>query len=89
MLDGTNHFYKDGQPIFHYIGCSTFSKYTVLPEISLTEVNKVTPLEEVCLLGCAVTSSMGAVMNTTKVEESATMAKASQIIAININENKF
>lgn len=107
MPDGTTRFYKDGEPIFHYMGCSTFSEYTVLPEISLAKVNKEAPLEEVCLLGCGVTTGMGAVMNTAKVEEGATvaifglggiglsavigatMAKASRIIAIDINESKF
>jgi S-(hydroxymethyl)glutathione dehydrogenase/alcohol dehydrogenase len=107
MPDGTSRFYKDGQPIFHYMGCSTFSEYTVLPEISLAKVNKEAPLEEVCLLGCGVTTGMGAVMNTAKVEEGATvaifglggiglsaiigatMAKASRIIAVDINESKF
>jgi len=107
MPDGTTRFYKDGQPIFHYMGCSTFSEYTVLPEISLAKVNPTAPLEEVCLLGCGVTTGMGAVMNTAKVEEGATvaifglggiglsaiigstMAKASKIIAIDINESKF
>ena len=107
MPDGTSRFYKDGQPIYHYMGCSTFSEYTVLPEISLAKVNKEAPLEEVCLLGCGVTTGMGAVMNTAKVEEGATvaifglggiglsaiigatMAKASRIIAVDINESKF
>ena len=74
MPDGTSRFYKDGQPIYHYMGCSTFSEYTVLPEISLAKVNKEAPLEEVCLLGCGVTTGMGAVMNTAKVEEGATVA---------------
>lgn len=107
MPDGTTRFFKDGKPIFHYMGCSTFSEYTVLPEISLAKVNKEAPLEEVCLLGCGVTTGMGAVMNTAKVEEGATvaifgiggiglaaiigatMARASRIIAIDINESKF
>ncbi|WP_414729561.1 S-(hydroxymethyl)glutathione dehydrogenase/class III alcohol dehydrogenase [Zhongshania aliphaticivorans] len=107
MPDGTTRFYKDGQPIYHYMGCSTFSEYTVLPEISLAKVNPAAPLEEVCLLGCGVTTGMGAVMNTAKVEEGdtvaifglggiglsavigAVMAKASRIIAIDINESKF
>ena len=69
MPDGTSRFYKDGQPIFHYMGCSTFSEYTVLPEISLAKVSKKAPLEEVCLLGCGVTTGMGAVLNTAKVEK--------------------
>ena len=107
MPDGTSRFYKDGKPIFHYMGCSTFSEYTVLPEISLAKVNPKAPLEEVCLLGCGVTTGMGAVMNTAKVEAGdtvaifglggiglsavigAAMAKASRIIAIDINESKF
>nr|WP_201584575.1 S-(hydroxymethyl)glutathione dehydrogenase/class III alcohol dehydrogenase [Psychrobacter jeotgali] len=74
MPDGTTRFYKDGEPIYHYMGCSTFSEYTVLPEISLAKVNKEAPLEEVCLLGCGVTTGMGAVMNTAKVEEGDTVA---------------
>lgn len=74
MPDGTSRFFKDGQPIFHYMGCSTFSEYTVLPEISLAKVNKAAPLEEVCLLGCGVTTGMGAVMNTANVEAGATVA---------------
>jgi S-(hydroxymethyl)glutathione dehydrogenase/alcohol dehydrogenase len=107
MPDGTTRFSKDGQPIYHYMGCSTFSEYTVLPEISLAKVSKEAPLEEVCLLGCGVTTGMGAVMNTAKVQAGdtvaifgiggiglaaiigATMAKASRIIAIDINESKF
>lgn len=74
MPDGTTRFYKDGQPIYHYMGCSTFSEYTVLPEISLAKVNKEAPLEEVCLLGCGVTTGMGAVMNTAKVKKGDTVA---------------
>lgn len=107
MPDGTTRFYKDGQPIFHYMGCSTFSEYTVLPEISLAKVNKEAPLEEVCLLGCGVTTGMGAVLKTAKVKKGdtvaifglggiglsaiigATMAGASRIIGIDINESKF
>ncbi len=74
MPDGTTRFYKDGEPIFHYMGCSTFSEYTVLPEISLAKVNKEAPLEEVCLLGCGVTTGMGAVINTAKVKKGDTIA---------------
>ncbi|POF56214.1 S-(hydroxymethyl)glutathione dehydrogenase/class III alcohol dehydrogenase, partial [Vibrio vulnificus] len=74
MPDGTTRFYKDGKPIFHYMGCSTFSEYTVLPEISLAKVNKEAPLEEICLLGCGVTTGMGAVINTAKVKEGDTVA---------------
>ncbi|MDA9185325.1 S-(hydroxymethyl)glutathione dehydrogenase/class III alcohol dehydrogenase [Gammaproteobacteria bacterium] len=74
MPDGTSRFSCNGEPIFHYMGCSTFSEYTVLPEISLAKVNPEAPLEEVCLLGCGVTTGMGAVMNTAKVEAGATVA---------------
>ncbi|GLX78669.1 S-(hydroxymethyl)glutathione dehydrogenase [Thalassotalea insulae] len=74
MPDGTTRFYQNGKPIYHYMGCSTFSEYTVLPEISLAKVNPEAPLEEVCLLGCGVTTGMGAVMNTAKVEPGATVA---------------
>lgn len=74
MPDGTTRFSKDGEPIYHYMGTSTFSEYTVLPEISLAKVNPDAPLEEVCLLGCGVTTGMGAVLNTAKVEEGDTVA---------------
>lgn len=107
MPDGTTRFYKDGEPIYHYMGTSTFSEYTVLPEISLAKINKAADLKEVCLLGCGVTTGMGAVINTAKVQPGdtvaifglggiglsavigAVMAKASRIIAIDINESKF
>lgn len=68
MPDGTTRFSINGQPIYHYMGCSTFSEYTVLPEISLAKINPQAPLEEVCLLGCGVTTGMGAVLNTAKVQ---------------------
>jgi S-(hydroxymethyl)glutathione dehydrogenase/alcohol dehydrogenase len=74
MPDGTSRFYKDGKPLYHYMGCSTFSEYTVLPEISLAKVNKKAPLDEVCLFGCGVTTGIGAVMNTAKVKEGDTVA---------------
>ncbi|MBE1298442.1 MAG: S-(hydroxymethyl)glutathione dehydrogenase/class III alcohol dehydrogenase [Alteromonadaceae bacterium] len=74
MPDGTTRFYKDGKPIFHYMGCSTFSEYTVLPEIALAKVNPMASLKEVCLLGCGVTTGMGAVLNTAKVEPGASVA---------------
>jgi S-(hydroxymethyl)glutathione dehydrogenase/alcohol dehydrogenase len=68
MPDGTTRFYKDGKPIYHYMGCSTFSEYTVLPEISLAKVDKKAALDEVCLFGCGVTTGIGAVLNTAKVQ---------------------
>ncbi|GGO68161.1 S-(hydroxymethyl)glutathione dehydrogenase/class III alcohol dehydrogenase [Bowmanella pacifica] len=74
MPDGTSRFSINGQPIFHYMGCSTFSEYTVLPEIALAKINPKAPLEEVCLLGCGVTTGMGAVMNTAKVQPGDTVA---------------
>lgn len=74
MPDGTTRFYKDGKPIFHYMGCSTYSEYTVLPEIALAKVNPMASLKEVCLLGCGVTTGMGAVLNTAKVEPGASVA---------------
>jgi S-(hydroxymethyl)glutathione dehydrogenase / alcohol dehydrogenase len=74
MPDGTSRFSYNGQPIFHYMGCSTFSEYTVLPEISLARIAQDAPLEKVCLLGCGVTTGIGAVLNTAKVEEGASVA---------------
>ncbi|WP_421169747.1 S-(hydroxymethyl)glutathione dehydrogenase/class III alcohol dehydrogenase [Aeromonas dhakensis] len=74
MPDGTTRFSKDGQPIYHYMGTSTFSEYTVLPEISIAKVDPAAPLEEVCLLGCGVTTGIGAVMNTAKVIEGESVA---------------
>ena len=74
MPDGTTRFYKDGKPIYHYMGTSTFSEYTVLPEISLAKVNPSAPLEEICLLGCGVTTGMGAVSNAARVAEGDTVA---------------
>ena len=74
MPDGSSRFSKDGKPIYHYMGTSTFSEYTVLPEISVAKISKDAPLEKVCLLGCGVTTGIGAVMNTAKVEAGATVA---------------
>ncbi|MFV0665865.1 S-(hydroxymethyl)glutathione dehydrogenase/class III alcohol dehydrogenase [Denitromonas sp.] len=74
MPDGTTRFSYQGQPIYHYMGTSTFSEYTVVPEISLAKIPKEAPLEKVCLLGCGVTTGIGAVLNTAKVEAGATVA---------------
>ena len=68
MPDGTTRFSYNGQPIYHYMGCSTFSEYTVVAEVSLAKVNPEAPLEKVCLLGCGVTTGIGAVHNTAKVK---------------------
>ena len=74
MPDGTTRFSYQGQPIYHYMGTSTFSEYTVVPEISLAKIDKDAPLDKVCLLGCGVTTGIGAVLNTAKVEEGASVA---------------
>jgi S-(hydroxymethyl)glutathione dehydrogenase/alcohol dehydrogenase len=74
MPDGTTRFYKDGKPIFHYMGTSTFAERTVVAEVSLAKIDKAAPLEKVCLLGCGVTTGMGAVTNTAKVKEGDTVA---------------
>jgi S-(hydroxymethyl)glutathione dehydrogenase / alcohol dehydrogenase len=74
MPDGSSRFSLDGKPIFHYMGTSTFSEYTVLPEISVAKINPAAPLEKVCLLGCGVTTGIGAVLNTAKVTPGATVA---------------
>lgn len=74
MPDGTRRFSHKGKDIFHYMGCSTFSEYTVVPEIALAKINKAAPLEKVCLLGCGVTTGIGAVLNTARVEAGSTVA---------------
>ena len=68
MPDGTTRFSLDGKPLYHYMGTSTFSEYTVVPEIALAKVNKAAPLDKVCLLGCGITTGIGAVLNTAKVQ---------------------
>ena len=74
MPDGTTRFSYNGQPIYHYMGTSTFSEYTVVPEISLAKIDPDAPLEKVCLLGCGVTTGIGAVHNTAKVKPGDTVA---------------
>jgi len=74
MPDGTSRFSKDGTMLHHYMGTSTFSEYTVLPEIALAKIPREAPLEKVCLLGCGVTTGIGAVHNTAKVEPGSTVA---------------
>jgi len=73
MPDGTSRFSMlDGTPILHYMGCSTFSNHTVLPEIALAKVRKDAPFDKICYIGCGVTTGIGAVINTAKVEQGST-----------------
>lgn len=74
MPDGTTRFSKNGKTIYNYMGTSTFSEYSVIPEISLAVINKEAPLEKVCLLGCGITTGIGAVLNTAKVTPGSTVA---------------
>ena len=71
MPDGTSRFSLNGKPIYHYMGCSTFANYTVLPEIALAKIRKDAPFDMVCYIGCGVTTGVGAVINTAKVEPGA------------------
>ena len=71
MPNGTSRFSLDGEPLYHYMGTSTFANYTVLPEISLAKIRQDAPLEKVCLIGCGITTGIGAVINTAKVEPGA------------------
>jgi S-(hydroxymethyl)glutathione dehydrogenase / alcohol dehydrogenase len=107
MPDGTSRFSFKGKPILHYMGTSTFSEHTVLPEISVANINLKAPLDKVCLLGCGITTGIGAVLNTAKVTPGATvavfglggiglsvvqgavMARASRIIAVDLNPGKW
>ena len=107
MPDGTTRFSAKGKPVLHYMGTSTFSEYTVLPEIAVAKVNARAPLDKVCLLGCGITTGIGAVLNTAKVTpgstvavfglggiglsvvQGAVMAKASRIIAVDLNPSKW
>jgi len=107
MPDGTSRFTCNGKELFHFMGTSTFSEYTVVADISVAKVDKKAPLDKVCLLGCGISTGYGAALNTAKVEEGATCgiwglgavglatamgckaAKASRIIGIDINSDKF
>jgi S-(hydroxymethyl)glutathione dehydrogenase/alcohol dehydrogenase len=107
MPDGTSRFSIKGKPILHYMGTSTFSEHTVLPEISVAKINPTAPLDKVCLLGCGITTGIGAVLNTAKVTpgstvavfglggiglsvvQGAVIAKASRIIAVDLNPSKW
>ncbi|MGL5069355.1 MAG: S-(hydroxymethyl)glutathione dehydrogenase/class III alcohol dehydrogenase [Sarcina sp.] len=74
MPDGTTRFSYNGEALYHYMGTSTFSEYTVVADVSLAKIQPDAPLDKVCLLGCGVTTGLGAVKNTAKVEEGATAA---------------
>ncbi|MGD9387775.1 MAG: S-(hydroxymethyl)glutathione dehydrogenase/class III alcohol dehydrogenase [Gammaproteobacteria bacterium] len=74
MPDGTSRFSLDGKPLLHYMGCSTFSNYTVLPEIAVAKIRPDAPFDKVCYIGCGVTTGIGAVVFTAKVEPGATVA---------------
>ncbi len=71
MPDGTSRFSAKGKPVLHYMGCSTFANYTVLPEIALAKVRPDAPFETICYIGCGVTTGIGAVIFTAKVEPGA------------------
>lgn len=107
MPDGSSRLSQNGKTIYHYMGTSTFAEYAVVPEIALAKINPKAPLEKVCLLGCGITTGVGAVLNTAKAEpgstiavfglggiglgviQGAVMSKASRIIGIDINPDKF
>ncbi len=74
MPDGSSRFSLGGEMIHHYMGCSTFSNFTVLPEIALAKIRSDAPFEKVCYIGCGVTTGLGAVMNTAQVEPGSTVA---------------
>jgi S-(hydroxymethyl)glutathione dehydrogenase/alcohol dehydrogenase len=71
MPDGTSRFSLNGKPVLHYMGCSTFANYTVLPEIALAKVREDAPFDKICYIGCGVTTGIGAVLFTAKVEAGA------------------
>jgi S-(hydroxymethyl)glutathione dehydrogenase/alcohol dehydrogenase len=73
MPDGTSRFSIGGKPVLHYMGCSTFANYTVLPEISLAKIRPDAPFDKVCYIGCGVTTGVGAVLFTARVEAGATV----------------
>jgi len=74
MPDGTSRFKLNNQPVFHYMGCSTFANFTVLPEIAVAKIREDAPFDKVCYIGCGVTTGIGAVINTAKVEPGANVA---------------
>jgi len=74
MPDGTRRFRCKGEEVYHFMGCSTFSEYTVVAAISLCKVDPAAPLNKVCLLGCGVSTGYGAVLNNAKVEAGSSVA---------------
>src|SRR6476659_4042591 len=68
MPDGSSRFVRGGKPLLHYMGTSTFSNYTVVPEIAVAKIRKDAPFDKVCYIGCGVTTGIGAVINTAKVQ---------------------
>ncbi|KAH9061594.1 hypothetical protein Ae201684P_020929 [Aphanomyces euteiches] len=74
MPDGTSRFSINGKPIYHFMGCSTFSEYSVIAEISAAKIDPSAPLDTMCLFGCGVSTGFGAVFNTTKVEPGSSVA---------------
>lgn len=74
LPDGTTRFSAKGKAIHHFMGTSTFSEYTIVPEIALAKINKSAPLDKVCLLGCGITTGIGAVINTARVTPGSTVA---------------
>ena len=74
MPDGTSRFSLNGEPIYHYMGCSTFSNYSVMPEIAVAKVREDAPFDKICYIGCGVTTGIGAVVYDAKVEPGSTVA---------------
>ena len=74
MPDGTTRFSINGEPIFHFMGCSTFSEYTVVSEISCAKVRDDAPMDKICLFGCGVSTGLGAAWKTCNVEKDSTVA---------------
>ena len=74
MPDGSSRFSLNGETLYHYMGTSTFSEYSVMPKISVAKINPQAPLDKVCLLGCGITTGIGAVLNTAGVEPGASVA---------------
>ena len=74
MPDGSSRFSLNGEPLFHYMGTSTFANFTVVPEIALAKIREDAPFDKVCYIGCGITTGLGAVMNTAKVEAGASVA---------------